>query len=463
MVTSAGIYCRLSYRDDGTEERMERQEGDCRQIGNRLSWPISENHVFLDPARSAWQRNRRRPGWDAMLAAVEAGEIDALIVYHGDRLIRQPYDLERLLGIADSKGVRIASPSGTRNLDSADDRFILRIEAAQACKSSDDTSRRVRRAVKARAEQGRPTGGGVRAFGFEPGGMVRREAECEVLAAAVDRLLAGQSEGGVIRWLDTVSTTSQGNAWTRKSLVNILKSPRIAGLVPHDGELFPAAWEPIISVETWADVQALLRRRAEEHPYQGRERRYLLSGVAQCPTGHPLVTKPAGGRNRKDTRLYWCKELGCPTGVARNLPLLDRYVEGRVLRVLGDPEFVAEVMAPEPSVAPQIAALERRRDETKQQLEDLAEYPDLDPRLLAKTLAGFNRKIEALRNQQAMGSRRRLLSRMAGISAQEWAELPVDVRSDTVRALFRVVVLPSVQRGPGFDVNAVRLERLPLE
>lgn len=460
---NAGIYCRLSYADDGTEERMERQEADCRQVGDRLSWPISEGHIFRDPARSAWQRNRKRPGWDAMLTAVESGQIDALIVYHGDRLIRQPYDLERLIGIADSKGVRIASVSGTRNLDSPDDRFILRIEAAQACRESDNTSRRVRRAARSRAEKGRPSGGGKRAFGFEADGVTQRAAEVEVLAGAVDRLLSGQSDGGVLRWMNSVSTTSQGNPWQSKSLRNILERPRIAGLIAHNGELYPAAWEPVISVETWADVQALMRRRALEHPYPGRERRYLLSGVAVCPTGHTLQPKPSGGRNRPEARLYWCKTQGCPTRVGRSVQLLDSYVEGRVLRRLNDPKFVGELTAPEPSVAPEIAALERRRDETRQQLEDLAEFPDLDPGLLARTLAGFDKKISSLRNQQTMSSRRRLLSRMAGIGAQEWSELPVDVRSDVVRALFRVVVLPATKRGPGFDENAVVLERLPLD
>lgn len=462
MVNRAGIYCRLSYADDGTEERIDRQEADCRQLADRLAWPISEDHVFRDPARSAWQRNRKRPGWDDLLAALDARQIDGIVIYHGDRLIRQPYDLERLLGIADSKGIRLASPSGTRNLDNPDDRFILRIEAAQACRESDNTSRRVRRAIKSRAEKDRPHGG-RRPFGFEDDLITHRPAEVELLASAADRLLAGQSEGGVIRWLNTCSTTSMGMEWTWKTLKNLLKSPRIAGLVAHGGDLHPAVWEPIISVEMWADVLALLKRRAELAPYSGRERLHLLSGVALCPSGHRLHTKPSGGRNRKDSRLYFCPVQGCPTKVGRNLELLDRYVEGRVLRLLSDPTFIAEVMAPEPSVAPEIAALERRRDETRQQLEDLAEYPDLDPGLLAKALAGFDRKISALRAQQQVSARRRLLSRMVGISPEEWGELPVDVRSDTVRAIYRITVLPTQQRGPGFDPSAVRMERLPLE
>ncbi len=455
---AVGIYCRLSYALDGSLEKVERQEGDCRQLGDRLAWPISEQHVFTDNSRSAWQRNRKRPAWDAMLAAIEAGEIDALIVYHGDRLIRQPYDLEKLIGIADSKGVRVASPSGTRNLDSADDRFILRIEAAQACKASDDTSRRVKRGWAARAVKGYSSGGGKRPFGFADQATVL-PAEAEVLAAAVDRLLAGQSMGGVVRWMDTVSTTSQGHPWSSKSLKNLLWAPRIAGLVEHDGNLYKAVWDGIISVEAWEDVKILMARMAEEYPYPGRERKYMLSGVAECETGHPLATKPSGGRNQKNARIYWCKVKGCPRQVGRNVEHLDTYVSARAVHLLNDEAFIAEATAEEPSVAPEIAALKRRRDDTKRQMDELVDHPELDGGLLVRAIAGFNERIAKLQNQHARTSQQRLLARMAGISKEEWDDMPVDIQSDTVRALFRVVVLPTSKRGPGFDVDAIRLDR----
>lgn len=460
---AAGIYCRLSYAPDGSLEKVERQEADCRKVADRLGWQISEAHIFHDNNRSAWQRNRRRPGWDAMLAAIDAGEIDALIVYHGDRLIRQPYDLEKLLNISDSRGIRVASVSGVRNLDSSDDRFVLRIEAAQACRASDDTSRRVRRGWEARAKAGRPIGGGKRAFGFEPDNETRRESEAAILAEAADRLLAGQSEGGVLRWMDTVCTTTQGNRWERKSLKHLLLSPRIAGLVRHQGTYYKAVWDPIIPVETWEDLRLLFKKRSEEYGYAGRERRYLLTGVARCPTGHGLRTKPAGGRNRPTTRIYWCAVQGCPTRVGRNVELLDAYVEGRVLALLQDGGFIDELHASDPSVAREIVELERRKAAAARQLEDLVDHPDVDAGVLARSLAGFERRIRELRERAEVSERRRLLRRVAGVSREAWEDLPVDIRSSVVAATYRVTVLPSTRRGPGFDPSAVDMVRLPLD
>lgn len=486
----SGIYCRLSYAPDGSVEKVERQEGDCREMAARMRWPISEAHVFRDNSRSAWQRNRRRPAWDAMLAAIEAGEIDAVVIYHGDRLIRQPYDLEKLIGIADSKAIRIASPSGTRNLDNPDDRFILRIEAAQACKESDNTSRRVLRGIAADVTKGVGRNGGKRPFGYGvPTGQTRTRVDAQtgetrevpildttqqvpeeaaILAQAAEQLLAGQTQGGVVRWMndEAKSRTTEGNRWTSRSLQHLLLSPRVAGLIEYQGTLYPAAWKPIVSRETWEDLAAHYGRSSQIHPYQGRRRRHLLTGIAECESCDTTVrNKPSGGRNRKTSRLYHCWNPECPRKLARSQEHLDAYVKGRVLRLLNTPEFVDELHASDsqPAIGAEIAELERRKRQTREQLEELADHEDLDPTILALSLASFTRKIDALRARMATTSRRRLLLRMAGISPEEWDAEPIDVRSATVQALYRVVILPATWHGPGFDPASVRLERKPLD
>jgi DNA invertase Pin-like site-specific DNA recombinase len=475
----------LSYAPDGSLEKVDRQEGDCRQLGDRLRWPVSDAHVFRDNSRSAWQRHRKRPGWDSLLSAVEAGEVDAIIVYHGDRLIRQPHDLEKLIGIADSKGVRIASVSGTRDLDSPDDRFILRIEAAQACRESDNTSRRVQRGMAARARRGLTQPGGGRPFGFGvvTGSRVRTDPEtgqettvpvydttlrvpeeAALLAAAAGLLLAGQSQAGVARWLnDQGSMTTGGNPWKPKALRNLMLAPRIAGLVEHQGALYEAAWQPVVSRETWEDLKALYRRNAAEHPYQGRERRYLLSGAggAECALcGSAVATKPTSGHEHKRYRVYYCPAC---RGVSRGVEHLDGYVEGRVLRLLNDPAFLAELDAADdgaPGAGAQVAELDRRRSEAKEQLENLADHPGVDAGLLAAALGSFDRRIAEARSRMATSSRRRLLVRMAGMTREQWKAEPVDVRAATVRALYRVVVKKAARRGQGFDPASVDLHRV---
>lgn len=489
----AGIYCRLSYAPDGSLEKVERQEQDCRELAERLRWPISELHVFPDNSRSAWQRNRRRPQWDRMLQAIDEGEIDAIIVYHGDRLIRQPWDLELLLNIAREKGIRLASPSGTRNLDSPDDQFILRIEAAQACRESDNISRRQKRGHKARSIKGRGTQGGKRPFGFGvPTGRVKRridpatgsEAEVEILdydqqrpdeagqiKEVANRILAGLSIAGAVRYMNEVSTTTQGGEWTSRVVRSLLTSPRVAGLVENEGVLYEAVWKPIISEDTRQGLIALFEHNREVRPNPGPRRVHLLSGGAECgPCGGGTIhTKTMGGRRRNTLptygsyRVYYCKDC---RRVARNVALLDGYVEGKTLRLLQTRRFSDELDAAmtrgRPDLAGQITALRLRKGKLEGDIRNAADHPDLDPVLAMASVASYKRRIDELRGRLATTQGERLLESVKGIGREEWSALDVDVRAAVVSLLWRVVILPTGRRGPGFDPSSVLLRRRPL-
>ena len=87
--------------------------------------------VELDDGLSAWKRRVRRPGWERLLERVQSGESDGIVVWHTDRLFRQPRDLEFLIALAE-RGFTVYSARGERDLSDPDDRFILRIEVAHA-------------------------------------------------------------------------------------------------------------------------------------------------------------------------------------------------------------------------------------------------------------------------------------------------------------------------------------------
>ena len=143
----AAIYCRVSHIKDKDQTSVERQERICRGVAGDFGLHLASGGVFIDPNRSAWQRNRKRPGWDALLELARSGGIRHIVVYHPDRLMRQPWDLEELLKIADEHGIILHGKSGNRDLSDPDDRHYLRGEVAHACRSSDDTSRRLKDAM----------------------------------------------------------------------------------------------------------------------------------------------------------------------------------------------------------------------------------------------------------------------------------------------------------------------------
>ena len=135
-------YARLSWNPSTRElEKIETQHEDNEATIARHGGTVG---LYLDDGLSAWKAGVRRHDFEKLLERARSGVSQGIAVWHVDRLFRQPRDLERLIDLADH-GFRVISSHGSRDLSDPDDRFILRIEVAHAARSSDDTSRRIKR------------------------------------------------------------------------------------------------------------------------------------------------------------------------------------------------------------------------------------------------------------------------------------------------------------------------------
>lgn len=462
-----GIYCRMSLVAMNDPTKVEDQARISRDLAASLGWPVAagcghpgQDGVYTDNSRSAWKKNRKRPAWDAMLADIEAGLLDAIIVYHGDRLMRQPRDLEDLVDLAEGKGIRLAAPTGTRNLDNPDDRFVLRILTAQACMESDNTSRRRKAQYDRWRREGRvrPGGRGGRAYGFATDGITHIPAECGHIRDMAAMILAGSSAGGVVR--DAAARgalTPAGRPFSYSTVRKMLARPRYAGLMP-DGES-KAAWEPVLDRETWERVRLALDAKAAGFPAATNARKWMLSGIAVCGgpgCGRPLQVNPSQGRGGKAyVTGYACRD-GCRR-VYRSALLLDAYVSARVVHLLNDPRQPRPRVPADPAGEAEWAALTREQAETQALLADYSASAGR-ARVLMARLDSIEARMGQLREREAGDARSRLLGRYRGITMEQFGGLPLDVRRALVAASYRVVVLPASGRGPGFRTEDVRLE-----
>ena len=455
----AGIYCRISLADEGNYVKTDDQERICRELAERSGWEVVDGYghphptgVYTDHSRSAWQRNRKRPAWEQMLSDVEAGHINGIIVYHGDRLVRRGTDLARLLNLAESKGVRLASPSGTRDLDT--ERFELWIRAAVAEEESQRTSERRKAQYERWRREGRvrPGGRGGRAYGFATDGVTLVGAECEVIREMAERLLSGETVGSIARGASARGArTPAGNEFTHGTVKKMLQRERYAGLMP-DGES-KAAWEPVLDRETWERVRLVLSAKAGEFSYASNARKYLLSGIAACACGTPLQATSSKGRNGGYTTGYACRD-GCRK-VYRSVTHLDAYVITRVIARLANP-LNPEGRAMPVDHAAEWAVLERERSETAAKLADYRQSAGMLG-VYAARMDGIDARMGELRELAAGSGRARLLERYQGITRAEWEGLPLEVRRALVAATFSITVLPASGRGPGFRPEDVRV------
>jgi site-specific DNA recombinase len=205
------------------------------------------------------------------------------MVYHPDRLMRQPRDLEELLTLSDEHDITLHGQANRRDLSDPDDRFFLRIEVAHACRSSDDTSRRLRDALEDRARAGRPHSSGQRPYGYAADAVTILEPEAVIVREIYTRYLDGASPGLIARELnERGELTVSGVAWQPYAVRAVLSSRHVTGIRVFRGEeAGEGDWPAIIDRGTWAEVQERRSYRASAYDRRGW-RFYLLRGLVVC-------------------------------------------------------------------------------------------------------------------------------------------------------------------------------------
>lgn len=310
MTRRAAVYCRLSQDRTGAGVVVDRQERECRQLAESLGWTVAK--VYVDNDVSAY-RKKPRPGYGAMMAAVESEQVDAVLAWHADRLHRSPRELEAYIDICEPRGVVTRTVrAGELDLATASGRMIARQLGAVARYESEQTAGRVR-AGKADAASRGAWSGGQRVYGYEmvpaaeriSGGSALRviPTEAGVVRDASRRVLAGESLRSVARSLNLAGhSTTNGRPWTGSTLRKVLLRPTSAGLRASGGEILcPGQWDALIPEDEWRGVVALLRdparRTTDRHV-----RTYLGSGLYLCGvcggalTGNTTAGGGPGGR-----------------------------------------------------------------------------------------------------------------------------------------------------------------------
>ena len=123
---------------------MARQIADCERLAADLGWVVHDTYVDNDT--SAWS-GKARPEYLRLCEDIKAGTVDALVVWHADRLHRHPRELEDFMALCDGAGdvaIRTVT-AGELDLSDSTGRAVARILGAVARKESDDKSARIRR------------------------------------------------------------------------------------------------------------------------------------------------------------------------------------------------------------------------------------------------------------------------------------------------------------------------------
>ncbi|MGH3905931.1 MAG: recombinase family protein [Pseudonocardiaceae bacterium] len=463
---SAAIYCRISKARDEDQTGVDRQERLCREVAERLGLVVGSGCGFVDNNRSAWQRRRNRPGWDALLDAIREERLRHVIVYHPDRLMRQPRDLEELLTLAEQHDITLHGQANRRDLSDPDDKFFLRIEVAHACRSSDDTSRRLRDAFADRARDGRPHATSRR-YGYARDGVTIIEHEAGIVREIFSWYLDGKSHHWIAEKLtERGERTATGRPWQSDTVREMLKSRYVTGIRVFRGQDFGEGdWPAIIDRGTWTEVQDRRAYRASAHrrPF----RFYVLRGEVMCKRcGTPMAGCMSNG-----TPTYVCSrqdDIG-PTRCKRriNAAVLEAFVADAAVELLTGldvPEAPAAATVLSPGDEAAIAADEQELAELK----DMWNHRELSTREYRQMRKTVDERVSTLHRKTMVRPTGEVLAGLVGPHARAaWDELAASGDGERMNAvlrfLFAAVIIDEHQGKRGrFNYDRIDIEPNPL-
>src|SRR4051794_17994907 len=432
MGTRAVIYTRVSSDPNDRGRSVIEQEEDCRAVCGRNGWEVVE--VFRDNDRSASRyATKDRPEHRKLIKFIAAGEADVLVTWEASRAQRDLAAYARLRDLCERHSVRLSYSGRTYDMTESDDRFSTGLDALLAERESDQTRKRVLRAVRANADKGRPHGkllyGYRREYDPQTGELVRQipdDETAEIVREAASRVLGGETPYSVAQDFDRrgIPTPRRGMRWDLTQVKRLCINPGYAGKRVHRGQVIgDAAWPPILDEATHLALVAKLgdpRRRT----MRDSAIKHLLSGVAVCGV--------CNGRMRVQKNRGFLAYL-CVDGfhVSRREIHVDEFVTEVVLARLERPDL-ADVLRTSVDSETETALAEAR--EMRARLEgfyDAAAAGELTPQALVRIEARLLPEIEAadLRAQAAVTSP--LVAETAGVDARKrWEKLALPQRRE---------------------------------
>ena len=257
--------------------------------------------------------NMDRPALKQLLADVEAGKVDTIVVYKVDRLTRSLADFAKIVEKLDGNDASFVSVTQAFNTTTSMGRLTLNVLLSFAQFEREVTGERIRDKVAASKKKGMWMGGPV-PFGYslEDRGLVlqpeeaanvrmifARYAQLQSIAQLVDEL----ADKGVRTKIRIYSSgrTIGGVPFTKGPLAYLLKNPVYAGKVHHGGKLYGGQHAAIIDKALWDRAQKVARSNGRDRKLgKASNNPGLLTARLVDPDGRPMTPV----HTTKGTRRY---------------------------------------------------------------------------------------------------------------------------------------------------------------
>ncbi len=326
-----GIYVRTSSDEnlDQSFNSLDAQEAACAAYAASRApegWVVAGAR-FADGGFSGG--NLERDGLNNLLAAIQAGLIDVVIVYKLDRLTRSIRDFAKLVDVFDRHDVRVVSVTQSIDTSNAMGKLLLHVLLSFAEFERELACERTRDKIKATRQRGVWLGGRpVLGYDGSDAGPLVNAAEASVVRGIFAAYLEHRSLSAEVGELKARGITNKswtakdgralgGQPFSKSTLSQMLSNVLYAGLVPHKSATYPGKHQAIIAPDVFKRVQHLLATNNRAGAGLGTQQRHapgLLKGLLVCGCcGKGMQYTNAKGDRGIVYRYVRCVTPSCPT------------------------------------------------------------------------------------------------------------------------------------------------------
>ncbi len=392
------IYTRKSS-EEGLEQEFNSLDAQRESGDNYIASQSGEGWVCL-PDRyddgGFTGGNMERPAVRALMADIESGRVDCVVVYKVDRLSRSLLDFARMMETFERQRVSFVSVTQQFNTTNSMGRLMLNVLLSFAQFEREIISERTRDKIAATRRKGKWSGGHP-VLGYDtlsgPGGskLVVNPAEAERVRRIFETYLELRSVRALARRLDELGWTTK--AWTTKSgramgglrfngttLFKLLTNVVCIGQVRHNEHVYEGEHEGIVDEDLFRRVQAHLRLNGTTGGGHTRNKHgALLKRMVRCAACGCAMPHHFASKNGTRYRYYVCanaqrRGYASCKGDAPSLPghELERFVVERVREHLQSDAMQGEaVRRAQEQIRLSIAADQKRRRRVERQARTL--------------------------------------------------------------------------------------------
>jgi DNA invertase Pin-like site-specific DNA recombinase len=244
-----------------------------------------------------------RPALRRLIADIETGRIDIVVVYKIDRLSRSLIDFAKLVEVFDRNTVTFVSITQSFNTTTSMGRLTLNVLLSFAQFEREVIGERIRDKFAASRRKGMWMGGWAPlGYDIKDRRLIVNEPEAKLIQSIFKRFARGMQPQVLIETLaNEGSLNKQGKPIDKGYLYRLLNNRVYLGEAVHKGTSYPGEHEAIIGPDLWDQVHTLIKGTSRSRTKRPLGRTpALLKGLIFGPSG----TAMSPAHTRKRGRLY---------------------------------------------------------------------------------------------------------------------------------------------------------------